>query len=92
MGKTKGRVTLPSESNFLEQTQDLLNRWGADAIRDSDGTKLDDDIKHLDAKIYTTYFVARGHNEFAQKHMEECQQIYLMSAYTLATENQVSLF
>lgn len=91
MGKTKGRVTLPSESNFLEQTQDLLNRWGADAIRDSDGTKLDDDIKHLDAKIYTTYFVARGHNEFAQKHMEECQQIYLMSAYTLATDNQVSI-
>ena len=91
MGKTKGRVTLPSQSNFLEQTKDLLNRWGADAIRDSDGTKLDDDIKHLDAKIYTTYFVARGHNEFAQQHMEECQQIYLMSAYTLATENQVSI-
>ena len=37
MGKTKGRLTLPSESNFLEQTKDLLDRWGADAIRDSDG-------------------------------------------------------
>lgn len=91
MGKTTGRVTLPSESNFLKETQELLDRWGADAIRDSDGTKLDDDIKSLDAKIYTTYFVARGHNEFAQKHMDECQQIYLMSAYTLCTGSEVEI-
>lgn len=55
MGKTKGRLTLPSESNFLEQTKELLDRWGADAIRDSDGTKLDEATKQLDAKIYTTY-------------------------------------
>ena len=57
MGKTTGRVTLPGESNFLEESKDLLKRWGADAIRDSDGTKLDEGIKSLDAKIYTTYFV-----------------------------------
>lgn len=79
MSKTKGRVTLPSESHFLEETKELMERWGADAIRDSDGTKLDQEIKSLDAKIYTTYFVARGHNEFAGEHMEECQQLYLMS-------------
>ena len=45
MGKTTGRVTLPGESNFLEESKDLLKRWGADAIRDSDGTKLDEGIK-----------------------------------------------
>lgn len=89
MGKTTGRVTLPGESNFLEETKDLLHRWGADAIRDSDGTKLDIATRSLDAKIYTTYFVARGHNEFAQQHMDECQQIYLMSAYTLAVKKDV---
>ena len=50
MAKSKGRVTLPSESNFLSQTKELLERWGADAIRDSDGTKLSDDVKELDAK------------------------------------------
>lgn len=81
MSKTKGRVTLPSESNFVKETAEMLERWGADAIRDSDGTKLDDDIKNLDAKIYTTYFVARGHNEFAEEHMDECQQLYLMSKH-----------
>lgn len=91
MGKTKGRVTLPSESNFFKQSEELLERWGADAIRDSDGTKLDEDIKSLEAKIYTTYFVARGHNEFAQLHMDECQQIYLMSDYTLATSSELEV-
>lgn len=90
-GKLKGRVTLPGESNFLEETKELLDRWGADAIRDSDGTKLDEGIRSLAAKIYTTYFVARGHNEFAEQHMEECQQIYLMSEYTLATSENVNI-
>lgn len=91
MSKTKGRVTLPSESNFVKETQEMLDRWGADAIRDSDGTKLDEDIKALDAKIYTTYFVARGHNEFAEKHMDECQQLYLMSRHNLAVSQELSI-
>lgn len=91
MGQTKGRVTLPSESNFLEQTKEIMDRWGADALRDSDGTKLDDDIKKLDAKIYTTYFVARGHNEFAKEHMNECQQMVWMSKRNLATEETLTI-
>lgn len=91
MAKMKGRVTLPSESDFLNETREMLERWGADALRDSDGTKLDDDIKALDAKIYTTYFVARGHNEFAREHMEECQQLYLMSRHHTATDTQLSI-
>lgn len=91
MSRTKGRVTLPSEANFLKETQEMLNRWGADALRDSDGTKLSDDIKSLDAKIYTTYFVARGHNEFAEQHMDECQQLYLMSKHTLAIDKTLAI-
>ncbi len=91
MSKTKGRVTLPSEANFLEPTKEIMERWGADALRDSDGTKLSDDIKQLDARIYTTYFVARGHNEFAREHMDECQQLYLMSKRHTAVEEQLSI-
>lgn len=91
MAKTYGKVTLPSEANFLEETKELLEKLGADAIRDSDGTKLDDAIKQLDAKIYTTYFVARGHNEFAKAHLEECQQMYLMSNFCLATSERFTI-
>lgn len=91
MKKPRGRVTLPSEQNFLNETKELMERWGADAIRDSDGTKLDDEIKKLEAKIYTTYFVARGHNDFAAEHMDECQQLYLMSEFNTATAEMLEI-
>ena len=91
MSKTKGRVTLPSEAGFLEETKEMLSRWGADALRDSDGTKLDPKIKELDAKIYTTYFVARGHNAFAKDHMEECQQLYLLSRRCTAMDTSLEI-
>ncbi|SIS78723.1 1,3-beta-galactosyl-N-acetylhexosamine phosphorylase [Virgibacillus pantothenticus] len=89
--KSTGRVTLPSQQNFLQETKELMERWGADAIRDSDGTKLDDEIKQLDAKIYTTYFVARNHNDFAKQHLEEMQQLYLMSQFYTATETTLEI-
>ena len=91
MAKTKGRVTLPSEGNFLKETKEMMDRWGADALRDSDGTKLPEDVKALNAKIYTTYFVARGHNDFAKKHMEECQQLYLMSRRVTALDERTEI-
>lgn len=91
MSKTKGRVTLPSEGDFLEETKEMMERWGADALRDSDGTKLPEEVKALDATVYTTYFVARGHNEFAEEHKEECQQLYLMSRRVTAVEETVKI-
>ncbi|MHC5216443.1 1,3-beta-galactosyl-N-acetylhexosamine phosphorylase [Enterococcus sp. LJL128] len=87
----KGRVTIPSEGNYLEETKRLMKLWGADAIRDSDGTKLDEGLKQLKAKIYTTYFVARGHNEFIQEHLEEVQQLYLLSERVTATDATVTI-
>lgn len=86
-----GRVTLPTEQNFLEETKELMRRWGADAIRDSDGTKLDDATKQLGARVYSTYFVARNHNEFAKQHPEEMQQIYLLSNYVMADSDSLNI-
>ena len=37
---TKGRVTIPTDMDAVPETLDLLKRWGADAIRDCDGTEL----------------------------------------------------
>lgn len=87
----KGQVTIPSESGFFEETKQLMALWGADAIRDSDGTKLDEAIKQLEAKIYTTYFVARGHNDFVKEHLDEIQQLYLLSERVFADETQVTI-
>ena len=91
MSKARGRVTLPSQSGFLTETKEIMEKWGADALRDSDGTKLDQELKELDAKIYTTYFVARGHNDFAREHMDECQQMLLMSKRNLATSTELTI-
>ncbi|QXW65403.1 hypothetical protein KX935_06320 [Streptobacillus moniliformis] len=53
------RVTLPIEKGCEELVLELIKLWGADAIRNSDGTKLNDFFENLDAKIYSTYFPAR---------------------------------
>ncbi|GGJ98159.1 1,3-beta-galactosyl-N-acetylhexosamine phosphorylase [Lentibacillus kapialis] len=91
MKKTTGRVTLPIEENFLKETKELMERWGADALRDSDGTTMEEEMKRLNAKIYTTYFVARGRNAFAEQHPEEMQQLYLMSTYHTAVDTELEV-
>ena len=35
---TKGRVTIPTDVDVVPETLELVERWGADAIRDCDGT------------------------------------------------------
>ncbi|MHA3065122.1 1,3-beta-galactosyl-N-acetylhexosamine phosphorylase [Lacticaseibacillus saniviri] len=80
----KGQVTIPSDQDFFDATKTLIDKWGADAIRDSDGTKLDPELKTLSMKFYSTYFVARGHNEFAASHPAAVQQLYLMSERVVA--------
>ena len=47
---TKGRVTIPTDMDAVPETLDLLKRWGADAIRDCDGTDFPQELKDADAK------------------------------------------
>lgn len=90
--KTRGRLTLPSEENFYDETIEMLERLGADAIRDSDGTHLPDDLKGLEGvDTYTAYFPARGHNEFAKDVPFEWSRYYLMSSFVTATSEQTSI-
>ncbi|KRM71205.1 1,3-beta-galactosyl-N-acetylhexosamine phosphorylase [Lacticaseibacillus brantae] len=88
---TKGQLTIPSDENFFDATKALIEKWGADAIRDSDGTKLDPELKTLSMKFYSTYFVARGHNDFAKAHMDTTQELYLMSKRTLGAETSLAI-
>ncbi|MCI1881431.1 MAG: 1,3-beta-galactosyl-N-acetylhexosamine phosphorylase [Sporolactobacillus sp.] len=87
----KGRVTLPSEENYFKETMAIAKKWGADAVRDSDGTQLDPQLAKSDLKIYRVYFPSRGHNAFIQQHMDECPQIFLMSRRTMATQPTVAI-
>ena len=60
---TKGGFTLPGEAGFEKLTLELAKRWGADVIRDSDGTELSDDILNAGYGIYSTICLIRDHNE-----------------------------
>ena len=50
----KGGFTLPGESGYEELTLQMAQKWGADVIRDSDGTVLSDEITHAGYGIYST--------------------------------------
>ena len=41
---TKGRVTIPTNLDVVPETIDILKRWGADAIRDCDGTEFPEEL------------------------------------------------
>lgn len=40
MNTKKGRVTVPTDVDVIEETLNIIERWGADAIRDCDGTSM----------------------------------------------------
>ena len=77
MGKecTTGRVTIPTDVDVVPETLELVKRWGADAIRDCDGTEFPAELKKTGAKIYATYYTTRKDNAWAKAHPEEIQQI-----------------
>ena len=47
-----GRVTIPTDLDVVPETLQILKKWGADAIRDCDGTDFPQELKDADAKIY----------------------------------------
>ena len=59
---SKGRFTIPADASFAAGTEEIAKKWGADAVRDCDGTKLPENAGRF-GKVYNTYFVVRGDNE-----------------------------
>ena len=55
----KGRVTIPTDVDVVPETLELVKRWGADAIRDCDGTDYPAQLRDVDAKGYSTYYTTR---------------------------------
>ena len=42
--KNTGRVTIPTNLDVVPETIELMKRWGADAIRDCDGTEFPEEL------------------------------------------------
>lgn len=88
---THGRVTIPTDMDIVPETIEILKKWGADAIRDCDGTDFPQELKDADAKIYSTYYTTRKDNEWAKANPDEVQQCYIMTAFYTATDNTLSI-
>ena len=84
--QTKGGFTLPGESGYEALTLDLASKWGADVIRDSDGTVLSDEILNSGYGIYSTICIIRDHNEWASKNPDKLQQTFLMTQPKVADD------
>ncbi|MCL2556967.1 MAG: 1,3-beta-galactosyl-N-acetylhexosamine phosphorylase [Treponema sp.] len=81
MKGTKGRVTIPTDVDVIAQTLAIMERWGADAVRDCDGTEFPEELKGAGAKIYNTYYTTRKDNAWARANPEEVQQVYIMTGF-----------
>ncbi len=85
----KGGFTLPGESGYEKLTLELAERWGADVIRDSDGTQLSDEILGAGYGVYSTICPIREHNDWIRGHMDARQQAFLCTQPCLAEGDTV---
>jgi beta-D-galactosyl-(1->4)-L-rhamnose phosphorylase len=83
--------TMPGETGCEERVLELARLWGADALRDSDGTELPERIREAGYPIYSTVCLIRGDNEFARANRDKLQQIFLMSEPVLAEGPALSI-
>ena len=91
MNKNKGRVTIPTDQDVILRTLEIMDQWGADAIRDCDGTDFPEALKGVDAKIYSTYYTTRKDNDWARANPDEVQQCYIMTGFYTAADAPVSI-
>ena len=87
----KGRVTIPTDLDVVPETLEILKKWGADAIRDCDGTDFPQQLRDADAKIYSTYYTTRKDNAWAKANPDEIQQCYIMTGFYTAHGDTVTI-
>ena len=88
---TKGRVTIPTDVDVVDETLEILDRWGADAIRDCDGTDYPEQLRGVGAKVYSTYYTTRKDNPWARGNPDEIQQMYIMTPFYTAVSDTVQI-
>ena len=90
-GANTGRVTIPTDLDVVDQTLEVMKQWGADALRDCDGTDFPSQLQGVGAKIYSTYYTTRKDNAWAKANPDEIQQIYIMTPFYSTGEGALSI-
>jgi len=87
----KGRFTLPGETGMELMIKEMTEKWGVDAVRDSDGTELSQEIIDMGLQVYSTLCLIRQDNEWAKLHPECRQQIYLMTDSKISVTDNIEI-
>jgi len=87
----KRKFTLPGEAGYEKLTLELAKRWGADVIRDSDGTALSDEILLAGYDIYSTICPIREHNPWIRENKHARQQTFLSTTAITAITDSLSI-
>ena len=82
--RRSGQLTIPTDHDVIPETLELMQRWGADALRDCDGTSFPQELSETGAKVYATYYTTRKDNAWARANPEEVQQCYIMTPFICA--------
>lgn len=86
MSNNRGRVTIPTDLDVIAETHEIIKRWGADAVRDCDGTSFPTELQDIHTKVYSTYYTTRKDNVWAKANPDEIQQMYLMTPFYTAED------
>ena len=88
---SRGDFTLPGEAGYEQLTLRLARKWGADTIRDSDGTQLSPEILQAGYAIYSTICLPRSVQPWARTHRDKLQQNFLMSFPVVAETTRTTV-
>jgi 1,3-beta-galactosyl-N-acetylhexosamine phosphorylase len=86
-----GSFTMPTEKGMDDVAVRLAKKWGADAIRDSDGTQLSDELLKLGQTVYSTICLVRADQEYPRKNPEHLPRKFLMSDPAAAAGDKVQI-
>ncbi len=89
--KSRGSFTIPGEAGYENLSLSLAEKWGADVIRDCDGTKLSPRLSEAGMDVYSTICIIREHNEFASANPQFQQQTFLESERVVSTSQIVTI-
>ena len=87
----KGRFTLPTEAGKDDLVKDLAVKWGADTIRDSDGTELSESLTSLGFDVFSTVCLTRADQVYVRSHQQYLIQKFFRSDAETATGDTIVL-
>ncbi len=80
--------TIPGQTGHMERVLELAEKWGADAIRSSDGADLPPSVAESGYQIYSNVYLIRKDNEWISRHPHVLQQLFKTSRFVQALEDE----